>query len=868
MARAIARDFDDELRFHTEMRVDANIRAGMSRPDAEAEASRHMGSTLRVKEDMREARVMCWIQSVAGDFHYGARLLTRRPLVTALAVLTLSLGIGANATIFSLLNAALFQPLPLPDPDRLVAIVDVFTVDGRNEAGPTIPELIDVRKMSPNLEGLSFFDTRDFELSGGDEPVRAFGARVDALFLSALGVRPAYGRFFQQGENLPGQDRVAVITDGLWRRNFGSDPAVVGRNLVLNGVPTTVLGILPTDFSFDYASFEPIEIFVPFPMNDTYTQRSAPFANVRRVTAIARLKQGYEMQMAATELQAISQVLKKDHPELYRNAEGNDIGFSMDIMPLKQAITGRTRPTLMLLFAAVGLVLLIACMNTAQFLLSQWIEREPEVAIRGALGAGRLRLFRQFFAETLILAVLAGIAGLVQVIWLIRALRTFFADAVPVVLIGRIEVDGWVLAFTAVIALGTTIACAFFPAFHLARLQPALKEAARGLASGRSRSRHTLIGIEVAISALLLVIASLLIQSIRELQNVPAGYLADGVLTLRMRIQGSGPTVLPQYLERVAAIPGVDSVAVADPSLLGPANVPFSIESRGNDAATLSQQFAHYRIVSPDYFNTLRIPLVEGRTFTNQDSGGGPPVVIVNQEMARRFWPGRNPIGDRIRAGVGPRAATMTIVGIVGNVLPILREAAEPQIYVSYLQQNEPNQFLLVRSSTSNFVDIAAIKKAIRSVRPEQAMFSIQPLTAVVGRATSDPRMIAGLLGAFASLALFMSVTGVYTVVSYLTSRRTKEIAIRVAVGAKTRDVLRLVGTQTLIATFAGLGFGLVGSIASAAALQRTLAGVMRVEPLTLVLVSGLYLAVVISAICVPALKALRVDPSTVLRID
>jgi len=868
--RSLDRDFDDELRFHTEMRVDANIRAGMSRPDAEAEARRHMGSTLLVKENMREARVMCWIESVAHDFHYGARLLIRRPLATALAVLTLSLGIGANVAIFSLLNAALLKPLPLPEADRLVTIVDVFTANGLTRAGPTVPELIDVRKMSPNLQNLSFFDTRDFQLTGGDEPLRVFGARVDALFLTVLGIRPAHGRLFQQGENLPGQDRVVVITDGLWRRNFGGDPSVVGRQIVLNGAASTVLGILPPDFSSDDGAPEPIEIFVPFPMNDTYTLRTAPFANVRRVIAIARLKNDYSIQAAATELQSISRVLKNDHPELYRTgSDGRDTGFVMDVIPLKEAITAGSRSTLMLLFAAVGLVLLIACVNTAQFLLSQWMEREPEVAVRRALGAGGMRLFRQFFIETVILAALGGIAGLLQVAWLIRAFRSFFSSTIPVVLIGSVEIDGTVLAFTAVVALVTTMLCAFVPALRLSRLQPALRDAARGLAAGRSRSRHILIGVEVAISAMLLIVAGLLVQSLHKLQNAPAGYSADGVMVLRMRMLAASPeAILPQYVERVAAIPGVDSAALADASLFGPANVEFAIESRADDAATLSIQSAGYRIVSPDYFKTLRIPLLDGRTFTDQDAAGRLPVAIVNEEMVRRFWPGRSPIGDRIRAGAGPREATMTIVGVAGNVRPVLEQTAEPQIYVPYLQQTEPNKILLVRSSTSNHVDVAAIKAAIRSVQPEQAMFNIQPLTEIVRRSSADSRTIAMLLAGFAALALFMSVTGVYTVVSYLTSRRTKEIAIRVAVGAKARDVLHLVGSQTLVATLAGLGFGLLGSIASGAALRRTLAGVMRVEPVTLVLVSGLYLAVVICAICVPALKAVRVDPSTILRTD
>jgi putative ABC transport system permease protein len=862
-------EFNDELRFHFQMRTEANIRAGMSREDSEREARQHVGSLTNVSESMREVRLISWLDTLARDIRHGVRLLQRQPVLASLAVLTLALGIGANATIFSLLNAALLEPLPFPESERLIAIVDGFKADGTSGIPPTVPELLDVRTSSRSLEGVSFYDTRDFQINGGSEPERVFAARVEASFLTLLGARPAHGRLFQASENLPGNDRVVILSDALWRRNFGGDPGVIGRLIILNGVAASIVGVLPPEFSFDYQSAERIEMFLPFPMNDTYTSRDAPFVNVRRVSAIARLKPGYGVESAAAELETISHGLANQYPSIYRRGSDlQDTGFFMSAMPLHQALTGTTHDALALLLAAVGLVLLIACLNTAQFLISRSLDREAEVAVRSALGAGRGRLVAQFLTEAMILGAVGGLLGLLLVSWLNKALLAILPARVPLALIGQLRIDATVLGFIVALTILTTLFSGLIPALRFGRRDPVKGMAGRGFIPVRARGRQILIAVEVGLSALLLVVAGLLLDSLHKLQSAPSGYSAERILVMQMRMGDRALVARPRILEQVAAIRGVDSASLADWPIPAGTNTDFAIEGEANDAATLSRQLASYRMVSPGYFSTLSIPLREGRTFTNEDIAGRTAVAIINEEMVRRFWPGQSPLGRRIRSGPGPRNAILTIVGVAGDVRPINQTSPTPQIYVPNFQQTEPNQTLLVRSATSVAVSSEAVKKAIRSVVSEQPVFNIRPLTEIVAQSIADQSAIALILGSFAFLALFMSVTGVFTVVTYLTSRRAKEIAIRLAIGAESRNVLRLLAGQTLLSTLIGLVLGLAGAVAASTALRATLRGLVRLDPLTLGFVAGLYLVLVAAAICLPAAKALRVDPGSILRVD
>jgi predicted permease len=871
--RALDAEFDDELRFHFEMRVDKNLHGGMSQAEAEFEARRHLGSPLRAKEGMREARIMMWIETLGRDLSYGARMFRRQPGTTLLAVLTLSLGIGANAVIYSLLHAALIQPLPFPDANRLVAVVDYFRTEARSGTAPTVPEVLDVRAASRTLEQISFYDTRDVQMHGGNEPARAVSARIEAGFFRTLGAQPALGRLFNPDDHQDGRDRVVILSDAFWRRNFGADPAVIDRNIIVNGAPHSIVGVLPPGLNFDYFTPEPIELYVPFPMIPLYTLRTGEFANVRRVIAIARVAPSSTVEQADAELQTISQRVRADHPQLYRRgSDGQDLGFSMGVVPLRGHVVGNGRPIVLMLFGAVGLVLLIACVNTAQFLLARAVERQPEVVIRSALGAATGRLLRQFLTEALLLSLIAAAVGLAQAAALVNLLRALMASPSP--LAANLGINAPVVYFTIGVAGIVTLASGLFPAVHLVRRRFAV-DSSRLTGNARTRTRHIMIATQVAISVVLLISAVVLVAGLRQLQNAPRGYNADGVTVMRMRIAGGppGPTGVTyhRYLEQVAAVPGIAHAAFADGPLPGFNGVEFSIVGRPEDAATLTMQRAAWRIVSPDFFGVLDIPILSGRSFTDEDHGN-VQAAIINEDMARRFWPDQNPIGQQIKSGVGPRARVLTIVGVAGNVRPTRRLDTTPQIYVSYLQQSEPNITLMVRPEPGLDAPIDQIKRAIWSVVPEQPLYDIQPLTSVINRSMTDARLMTTLLGSFAILALLMSTLGVYTVVSYLTARRTKEVALRRAIGANAVDVLRLLGMPTMRWTAFGMAIGMAGAVGAASLINRIGAtfdmpgNATSLEPSALIVTGLLYLLVVAVAVAIPAARALRIQPATILR--
>jgi len=875
---ALHAEFDEELRFHLDARVDANERAGMTRADAEAEARRHIGSTLRATEGMREARISGLFEGLARDIRHAARMVRRQPATAFLAVLTLSLGIGANAAIFSLLNAALFRPLPFPDAGRLVAVVDRYRGDGGGLSGgvtgPTIPELLDVTQRSQAFAGLSFFDMRDTQTYGGLEPARVFAARVEPSMFSLLAVRAAHGRTLRPEDSAAGADPVVVLSDGIWRRSFGADPSAVGRSLTIDRRPFAIVGVLPPDFSIDYLSPEAIEIYLPYPMIPIYTSRSGPFANVRRVTAVARLQPDVSLEQASAEVRTIGGTLVLEHPEIYRaDGSGRTLGFEMDVQPLRDLVSGPARRTLLLLWSAVGLVLLIACVNTAQLLMAQAIEREPEMALRGALGAGRARLARQLLAESLLLSCAAGAAGALQAVWLSRALRWLLLDRLPV--IGQVSLDLPVWLVTAGAALGTTTACALLPVLRLARVGPGPHLDGRSTVVARGRPRHLLIAVEVAVSVILLVGAGLVVRSLMDLQRARGGFSSDGVTLMRLRgmSAASGPVgplgaTYRRYLERISQLPGVEAVALTSSPVPPPPGVEFTVVGQPADAAALARQSASYQMVSGEYFAVLRIPLLQGRTFNETDVAGRQPVAIVSAELARRLWPGRSALGQQIHAGPGPRAATMSIVGVVGNVRSPRQLEDAPQIYVPILQQDEPSVALLVRPRPAALVSASSVKQAIWSIVPQQAVFGVRPLDEVLSQAMDGDRAIAILLASFALLALAISTAGVYTVVTYITARRTREIALRRAIGATAYDVLTLIAGPTLTWTIGGLLAGIAGAVAVSGVFAAALPGVATIDAATVALLAGVYLTVVAAAMCVPALRALRLEPAGALRAE
>jgi putative ABC transport system permease protein len=874
------RDLQEELEFHRELRSRRLRDRGLSVADAERETRRRMGNLSIAKEEMRDARVVPWLASSLQDLRHGVVLLRRDAGLSALIVMVLALGIGGNAAIFTLFQAAFLDPLPYLDSGRLVTITDSFGklstlgklgVDG---IGPTIPEYLDLRRQSRLLEEAAFLDHRDFQLTGADEPVRVFAARVTASFFPLLGVQAARGRTFQADENQPANSHVVLVSDAFWRGRMGADPHAVGRVLRLNGDPSTVVGVLPPGFAFDYPSLgipERVEIYVPFVMSDYYTLRSGEFSNVRRVIALGRLRSKTSVERANGELAAFADGLKREYPALYRGRQREDLGFSMGVKPLRDAIVGNQRQLLILLLGAVAVLLLIACANTAQLLLARSLRRGREVAIRAALGAGRARLVRQFLLEGLVLALCGGAIGLVLAGWMARVLVGLLPVRAPI--FDQAHPDVRVLGFTLGLSMMTAMLFAIVPAVKGSLYSVGAVLGARAAAGQGNRWRHAMIAVEAALSVFLLSGAGLLGQNLWKLVSTPAGFDADHVAVMRLRLpfrreQATHPiasVAYQEYLQKVAAIPGVDSAAtVTGLPVRGAAQRGFLLEGDPDEPAALTRQIALYQIVSPDYFRVLRIPLLAGRTFRDDDIVGHPAVAIVNQEFARRFGNGRDVIGRRI--GPGP---PLTIVGVVGDVrMSALDTAAQPQIYASYLQFYEPNICLAVRSAMPLSQLTGHVKEAIRSAYADQAVFEILTMRQVLANSVAEPRFHAYLIAAFALLALAMAASGMYSVIACLVSQRTGEIAIRLALGAERGAIVRTVVGRTAVWLAAGLTGGLGMGIALSGTVRRLSHSAAVGSPAMYAAMAALFALVTLIAVYAPVRRAAGLDPARALRCE
>lgn len=868
------RELEEELEFHREMRLRHARRRGLSAAEAEREALQRMGNLSVAKEEMRDARVVEWLSSSLQDLRHGALLLRKDPGMSALIVLVLALGIGGNAAMFTLLKAAFLDPLPFRDAGRLLALSDRYDKLNAPPMGPTIPEYLDIRQRSQVLEEMAFLDHRDFQLTGADEPVRVFAARVTASFFPLLGVQAALGRVFSAEENLPANDRVVVLSDAFWRARMGGDRGALGKILHLNGDPRVIVGVLPPGFSFDYPTLgvpEPVEIYVPFQMDAYYTLRSGEFSNVRRVITLARMRPAAAIGGANSELRGIALALAREYPQLYFGPKGESAGFTIEAQPLRTAIVGKQGQILALLLGAAGVLFLIACANTAQLLLARSLRRGREVAIRAAVGASRPRLIRQFLLEGLVLAVSGGAAGLAMSAGMARLLVDLLPGRSP--LFEQAHPDAGVLAFTTALAVVSAMLFAIVPAVKGSMWTPGQALIARAAVGQGNRWRHAMLAVEAALSVFLLSGAAVLAQNLWKLVFTPAGFDPKGVTVMQValpfrRQQAVRPIpslAYQEYLRRIAAAPGVESAAsVTGLPLRGAARRSFLLEGDSTDLATIARQAALYQLISPDYFRTLRIPLVAGRIFRDDDIVGRPTVAIVNQEFVRRYSQGRDPLGRRI--GPGP---PMTIVGVVGNVrMTGVETAPEPQIYASYLQTYEPNIFLVVRSSLPQGELMSAVKQAIWSSYSEQPVFHAMTMGEVLSRSVAEPRFDAFLIGAFALLALAMAGSGLYSVISCLVSQRTGEIAIRMALGADGGAILRAVMGRTAAWVALGVGIGLGLGVAAGGTVRKLSHSAMGGSPAVYATVVLFFAAVTLMAAYVPLRRASRLDPAIALRCE
>jgi putative ABC transport system permease protein len=809
------------------------------------------------------------------DLKYGARSLLKSRGFTLLAVVVLALGVGANTAIFSVVNAVLLRPLPYAEPERLVALWgDAEGAERR--AVVSYPDLEDWRAQAQSFEYVSAAAQSSALLRGEGEPEPLYGADVSADLFPLLHLRPALGRAFTREEDRAGAEPVILIGHNLWRRRFNSDPSIVGRQIRIGagGVPTTVVGVLPEGFSFPPQTGRTDYLRPVAPALGERTQRRGSYS----LPVVARLKEGVTARQATEEMRAIGARLEEQYPD-----EGFRLGAAL--VPLEEEVAGRgVRRSLYVLLGAVGLVLLIGCANVANLLLARAAARHREMAIRTALGASRRRVVRQLLTESLLLSSAGGALGLLIAAW---GVDLIVAAGPNLPRLRGVALDAPVLAFTAAVSLLTGLAFGLAPALSAARvdLQEALKEGGRSSTAGgaRARLRSALVVAEVALSLVLLVGAGLLIRSFANLVATNPGFDPQGVLTTRVSLARQKypdaerqQAVFAEMIERLRSVPGVESAAAIYPLPLGGTTTGNTFLIEGRPAPRPSDKpSAHYRAVSPDYFRVMRTKVARGRAFTERDGGGAPPVMIVNETFARKFFAGEDPLGKRVqieRAGPGGAEAqpAREIVGVVGDVRHEgLDEEAGPEFYVPYAQAPESAMNLVVREAVGGASGIgAAMRAAIRQVDAEQYVPAVEPMTELVADSVARRRFNALLTGLFAAVALVLAAVGIFGVTSYTVAQRTHEIGVRMALGARPASVLRMILGQGLRLILCGVALGLAASFALTRVLAGLLYGVRPTDAVTFVGIPVLLTAVAMLACYLPARRATKVDPMVALRYE
>jgi predicted permease len=850
-------ELEDELEFHREMRQRRLRDRGLDAAEADVETKRRMGNLSVIKEEMRDARKVEWLASSLQDLRHGLVLLRRDAGVSGLIVLVLALGIGGNAAVVTLLKAAFLDPLPYRDPGRLVTVVESTGWD------PTVSGFLEIRVHTRTLEGMAFAEHRDMQLSGTGEPTRVYVARVTASFFPLLGVNAAQGRTFLEEENQPGRSPVVILSDAFWHSRMGSDPRVIGRTLRLDGQPVVVIGVLPSAFHFDYPTLgipEPVDLYVPYPIEPSSTFERASNGQGVPVRVIGRLREGVSLAQAESDLWDTALVLARENTSPFPGYPHDPAMFAFNVTTLRDAIVGTQRSLLWLLLGGVGVLLLIACANTAQLLLARSLRRAREIAVRSALGASRLRLIRQFLLEGLVLAFCGGAAGLLVARWIARILLSLLPVRSP--LLASAHLDARVVGFTLAVSMVSALVFAIIPAVKGSRWTPGPSLSARVVTGEGNRWRHAMIAIEAALSMFLLCGAGLVAQNLWRLISTPMGFDPRHVLVMRLRLP-FGKTEQPNpkaglalqgYLAKIQAIPGVEAAATVTGPPLRPAR-GFMTDS--------GPVWSHQ--ISPDYFRALHIPLLAGRAFGLGDTGSKITVAIVNEEYARRLEHGQNPVGRQIADPDGP----ITIVGMVGNVRARSRETTLfPEIYLSSLQFSWVNVHLVVRSMIPPAQLAKLVRAAIESSNADQAVFGVIPMQEFIANSFVEPRFQVFLLGGFALLAVAMAAAGMYSVISFLVSQRTSEIAIRMALGANRAGVIRTVLGTTCAWVAAGLAGGLGLGLAASKAIRSLTNTEAAGSPAMYGGVVLFFLAVTLLAAYPPARRATRLDPAAALRCE
>jgi predicted permease len=872
--QGVETELDKELRYHVERQTEENIAAGMNAREAREAASRMFGGVSQIEEECRDMRQTQYLDNFVQDLRYAVRMLGKSPAFTVVIVLTLALSIGANSAIFSVVDGVLLKPLPYPQAERIARVFYRSTSYAKFPVNPW--DFLDFRARNRSFENFAMYTHADVQLSGtGSDPVKLSAFRISSGYFRVLGVQPARGREFDFSEERPGNGNVVILSDRVWRNQFGAAADILGRKVLLDSQPYTVVGLMPAGMDHPGNSYnsvaygDTVDAWTPFTFDGNPNNRGSHY-----VEGIGRLKPGVTAEQAAADFNGIM-------TELASQNEG-DKGWTIYMVPLFQEIVGPVHKMLLVLLAAVGLVLLIACVNAANLLLARAAARQKEIAVRAALGAGRGRLVRQMLAESLLISLLGGALGALLAIVGVRVLLSLLPPGFPRT--DAIHVNGFVFAFTALVAVATGLLFGLVPAVQASRTDPQqrLHEGGRGWSgSGRqTKLRAVLVVGEVGLACLLLVGAGVILRSFVNLLRLDPGFQPEHVLTAEIALPNANyktrdniASFYQRLLTNLNTLPGVHAVGAGtdlpwtgyDENMGG-----FTIE--GKTPPPHEEFHARYHTASTDYFRAVGIPLVHGRFFNERDTKETPRVLLINDVMARRYWPGEDAVGKRITFDDNPKESDwFRVVGVVGDVKDMPEsKGAEPAFWWPVLQQPflSANMTIVLRANSAPLLLTEALRTSVRDLDPSLAVAHVRLLDRIAEEQFSTPRFALFLIGLFAALAWLLAAIGIYGVISYSVSQRMHEFGMRVALGASSWNLIKMVMKQGVLLTLIGVATGLGCALAFAGVLDSLLYGVSARDPLTLIGVGAMAVGTATLASLPSARRATGADPMTSLRAE